>query len=240
MGLLDSFHFDDKAYTIKVKNTLNSRILRKKHHSKIRLRQASAFSVGWGIGLAPATLGVSLFGSIYSLRQIDVLSQQATLIEVELNSRGLETPRCRKRDFVYGVLIGVTGVCIGIGIGEFFGLLIDPMTGGIASVTGTVGVHELPSTMDAAQSAASNFPSAAHGALQGANHVLWTELHHVNHDINAYAAPVSPAGNAAFRGGEQLAVAAMDAGQRVTASAAGQAILENRIFNAEHPRRNCE
>jgi len=242
MGIRDVFHFNEQAYTIKVRNT-DSRILRKKHHSKVRLCHAGVSSVVWGIGLVPATFGISLFGWIYTLRQIDVLRQQAKLIEREIERRGLPIPRCRKRDLVFGMLIGATGIYVGIWIGQLILHLVDPVTGGLASVSGTVGTHAVPlTTSEAAHFAASDFPNAAHGAVEGVTHVFATELHHVYHDMNAFAANTTllpPSQNVAFLGGEQLAVTGMNGGESHIGNAAAQFVMENRIYNAEHPNRNC-
>jgi hypothetical protein len=236
MGFCDTFHFDEGAYIIKVRNS-HARVLRKKHHAKVRMQEACSFSVGWGIGLAPATCGVSLIGSVYSARQIVILRQQARLIEIEIMSRNIEIPRRRKRDRVFGILLGVTGVCIGLGIAHGLHHLLDPITGSVVSFGGTIGAHQAPPTIDAIHNAASNLPSAAHGAMHAAQNVFSTEL---NHGLNSTAPGITafpPAGNPAFVGGEQLGVAGMIEGQQMVGRMAAQAALENRAYNLEYPNR---
>jgi len=238
MGFRDTFHFNEKAYSDKVRQT-DSRVLRKKHHAKVRMQHACSFSVGWGIGLAPATAGISLIGTVYSYRQIHVLRQQATLIEGEIRSREGESavPRRRKRDWAFGVLIGITGVYIGLGIGHGLHHLIDPIAGGIASSGGTVVTQQVLPATEAIHDAVLNPLSGASGGIHGVVHAISTEIHDAYNSTVPHATSTFPGANLAFDGGEQLGVAGAIAGQKLGGEMATGALLEKGISKSERPNK---
>jgi len=220
--------FNGEAYAKKVKMT-DDRVLRKKHHAKIRSHHACLFSIAWGIGLAPVTCGMSLMGTVYSATQTKVLRQQLAAIMQEIANRGLEIPRHRKRDWLYGMTLGLSGAYIGIGIGHGIHHLINPAAGVVLATV----------------------PGAIDGAIQGAQNVGTTEIDKFGDDLDpsAFDTPTQlPAGdgdtsgddtsNVGFSGGGQLDVTAIDATQKQLGSAITQGATKNRVSKSERPRRN--
>lgn len=116
MGLEDLFGFDEVKYRKKVK-TMNWSELRKREVQKYRQQYSSSTAAGGGVGLAPFTGGLSLFGTAYALRCIDIAEQKHSIVVAELRARGHPLYEPDWKDAVVPAICGMAGTYIGIGIG---------------------------------------------------------------------------------------------------------------------------
>ena len=116
MGFGDLFEFDGAAYRARVK-TMTWSELRKREVEKYRQQYSSSAAAGGGVGLAPFTVGLSLFGTAYALRCIDVAEQKHNIVVAELTSRGHALYKPDWKDAVIPALCGMAGTYIGLGIG---------------------------------------------------------------------------------------------------------------------------
>jgi len=202
------------------------------------MRYASIFSVGWGIGLAPCTMGMSLLGSAYSARQIHIIYQQVKLIEREIASRDGEIPRHRKRDFVYGVMIGLTGVVIGVGIGQCIQPLIGPVVVGLASSGVTVLAHQAAPTSDAIHHAVPDVSSGATDKKDTSPDTTSKKATSPDTTLKKGTSPDTtskpPTGDAAFIDVEKLGVEAITAVEKSGGDALAQA-FGDLLYDSEHP-----
>jgi len=201
MGIRDTLHFDSNEYYNKhIK--CSSRELKKKHHEKVRSRSASAVGVGVGVVGAAATAGISLAVSAFALRQIDVLTQQAAIIEDILLARGEDIPGTRIRDILGGVAIGAVSVVVGTTVlpgvenlashavshisTSASNAVISATHGATPSVAASNAAHGALSTVQAqghsiapsiihAPGAAPTNPSSVYWYNQGVNHTIKLE-----------------------------------------------------------------
>jgi hypothetical protein len=116
MGLEDLFEFDEAKYRKRVK-TMNWSELRKREVQKYRQQYSSSAAAGGGVGLAPFTAGLSLVGTAYALRCIDIAEQKHSIVVAELKARGHPLYEPDWKDAVVPAICGVAGTYIGIGIG---------------------------------------------------------------------------------------------------------------------------
>jgi len=230
----------NEPYANKVKK-LEDRLLRKKHHTKTRDHHACLVSIAWGIALAPCSAGLTLMGTTYSAKQIHVLHQHVAAVKQEIANRGLEIPRHRKRDWAYGVLLGLSGAFIGKGIAKGCRNFIK---GFVLPDSATIGAHLTPGLIDAEQDALTNDPDDIDGAIQEAQNGGMAEIQKFGDDLktSAFNAPTllstGDAKGDAKGGGKQLDVAAIDATQKQLGSAITKAATENSISKSERPGGN--
>jgi hypothetical protein len=117
MGLDDLFQFDAAAYRAKVR-TLSDDALRQRQCIKTRQNLGGAWSVGFGIGGAVFTGGLSLIGTAYGARRMSVAQQKIEIVNEEMARRGAENYEERKRDTLIPCAIGVLTAGIGFGIDD--------------------------------------------------------------------------------------------------------------------------
>lgn len=109
MGIRDTLHFDEDAYSAKL-NTKTNAFLIKKHHQKTMLLHSNSFVYLGGSIAAVPTAGVTLISSGYAARQWFVVSSQRHLIATLLVERGQPVPKSRLRDKLGGTLLGTVSM----------------------------------------------------------------------------------------------------------------------------------
>ena len=183
MGIRDTFAFDSDKYARKLndKEKCSDRQLKKKHHQKCLAITTRGCGISAGIGLAPFTLGITLFSSAYSWRQMIVLEKQKKLIEEECRARMIPEPRERKRDIAIGSAVGVA--TMGLSAAIPFG--VDSLAGeavvGAASTASTAfGTAVDHLTLHAAE-LANAASQGGHGLYHGVQETLTSQAHHLVH-----------------------------------------------------------
>jgi hypothetical protein len=116
MGFGDLLDFDEYAYRAKVK-TMTWSELRQREVAKYRQQYSGAAAAGGGIGLAPFTMGISLIGTVYAARCVDIAEQKHDIVVAELKSRGHKLYEPDWKDVVVPGLCGMASPLIGLGIG---------------------------------------------------------------------------------------------------------------------------
>jgi len=132
MGWRDTFHFDEDEYREKIRGLEDEELVSAYQGKTMRYGQYVASS-GVSAALAVVTHGATLFSSVYSTRQADVVVQQIKIIEAELSKRGMEIPEGEgEHNFKKGLKIGagaaVIGAAVPVGIHHLAGPAIANVT----------------------------------------------------------------------------------------------------------------
>jgi hypothetical protein len=200
MGIRDTFNFDEDEYRYEHKNCSSTDLV-KKHHEKTRSISAATVSTGVGVLGAAASGGVSLALSGFALRQIDVLSQQAAILEEILVSRGEDVPRLRKRDIVGGLAVGSVSAAIGAATA--------PGLDHVANSVGQAASHAVNTVEQAAAHA------ATHAATHTADTVEQAATHAANHIFHAVNTIEHAATHAAIHTADTVEQAATHAANHI-------------------------
>jgi hypothetical protein len=121
MVFKDRFHLNEYKYAKRI-SKYSDKHLQKQDVVKLRQFFTGACSLGSGISAAPSTYGLSLLGSGYGVRLMNIAHRKLKLIQSELLSRGITPHEMTKRDWFIPMAASIvsTGVadCVEIRIGS--------------------------------------------------------------------------------------------------------------------------
>jgi hypothetical protein len=141
MGLGDTFEFDEAKYAAKIQDW-DIAHLQNQEINKNRQTLSASAGIGGGIGLAPFTGGVSLFGSVYAGRRLSVADQKLKLIQAELNKRGIELHEVTGKDVIVGVAPTICTLGLGVGADALATHATSTVAAHAVAQHGSTAVHE--------------------------------------------------------------------------------------------------
>lgn len=182
MGLLDTFYFNRNKYTKKNRKVNDRQVLDRKHRRKVRGMSASAAAGTCGVAFAATTSGISLVGTVYSIRQFHVYFQQAKLLEDIMVEKQFVPPKARVKDIIIGMLIGGGAYAAGFGVAHGLEHLAHPIVQQLSSTSHILVNHHF----QIAANTSANMTAGHAGLAHAAQHIASTShLHDVSFEASS-------------------------------------------------------